>query len=196
MKNTRFKDDIEAFAKVQEGDLVAYRFLFDTYFSDLCRFIKLFLNDSSIAEQIALDIFVNLWEKKDQVKIQQSLKGYLFKSAKYKAVSYLRQKKNDIILDIDQPEFLDRDGLTPENVMELEKLREIIDEAINDLPPKSRQIYRMAKEENLSHKQIAEILELSPKTVENQVGIAVRKLRVALKPYYHHIFILCILRVL
>ena len=77
-----------------------------------------------------------------------------------------------------------------QHLMENLELREIIEAAIERIPWKSRQIYRMAWEENLSHKEIAEQLGLSPKTVENHVGIALRKLRESLSPYYRQIFMI------
>lgn len=77
-----------------------------------------------------------------------------------------------------------------QQLMENNELREIINTAINKLPEKSKQIYQMAWEENLSHKEIAEQLGITPKTVENHVGIALRKLRESLNPYYQQIFML------
>ena len=73
--------------------------------------------------------------------------------------------------------------------MEIIELRNLIESAIQKLPEKSRQVYQMAWEENLSYNEIAEKLGLSSKTVENHVGIALRKLRESLGPYYKQIFL-------
>jgi RNA polymerase sigma-70 factor (ECF subfamily) len=80
-------------------------------------------------------------------------------------------------------------SITP-HLLETNELREIIEAAINKLPEKCRQIYLLAWEDNLSHKEIAGKLGITPKTVENHVGIALRKLRESLKPYYEQIFML------
>jgi RNA polymerase sigma-70 factor (ECF subfamily) len=72
--------------------------------------------------------------------------------------------------------------------MEENELRALIETAINKLPEKSRQIYLMARNENLSHKEIAARLGITPKTVENHVGIALHKLRESLRPFYKQIF--------
>jgi len=88
------------------------------------------------------------------------------------------------------------DGLSTQQFMENNELRELIDAAICKLPEKSRQIYQLAWEENLSHKEIAEQLGITPKTVENHVGIALRKLRESLRPYYKQIFMVWVAQLL
>ncbi|MCL3781868.1 RNA polymerase sigma-70 factor [Prolixibacteraceae bacterium JC049] len=188
MKQFAFKNDKEAFQKVRRGDMAAYRFLFDCYFADLCRFLNMYVKDRYISEEIALDIFTSLWEKKEQLVIKHSLKSYLFQSARFKAISHLRQKKNWVFVDLDLPDLQDKETIAREETMEPDKLRAIIEDAINDLPEKSQKIYRLAREEKMSHKEIAELLGVSPKTVENHVGIALKKLRISLKPYYDQIF--------
>ena len=185
--------DINALNKMSKGDLNAYRYLFDSYFSDLCNFLKLYFSDQTIAEDIALEIFVSLWEKRKELKIKSSVKGYLFQSAKYKAISHLRKERKEIFTQLDVSDISDLADSEPRESIEIKELRKIIDEAINSLPEKSRIIYRMAWEENLPHKLIAEKLDISPKTVENQVGIALKKLRDSLKPYYDQIFFLCLI---
>ncbi|TKG89207.1 RNA polymerase sigma-70 factor [Puteibacter caeruleilacunae] len=192
MKQAKFKTDIEALLKVKKGDQDAFRFLFDSYFADLCKFLQMYLSDPFVSEEIALDLFSNLWEKRDNLKIESSFKGYLFQSAKYKAISHLRKKRKEIYMELDVQELQENVKENNPSHVEIDELREIIKDAINRLPEKSRMIYQMAREENLSHKQIAEKLGLTPKTVENHVGIALRKLRASLKPYYEQIFILCL----
>ena len=80
--------------------------------------------------------------------------------------------------------------------MEEKELRELIETAIEKLPEQSRKIYLMAREENLSHKEIAAQLGITPKTVENHVGIALRKLRESLNPFYKQIFMTWLLPIL
>ena len=193
MKRDVYKNDAEALLKVKEGNMRAYRHIFDSHFSDLCKFLYLYVSDSFIAEEIALDIFTSLWEKRTTLQIESSLKGYLFQAGKYKAISHLRKKKNEIYVDLNTTELQLKNDAERLMKIETDELRQIIEEAINSLPEKSREIYRMAREENMSHKQIATKLAISPKTVENHVGIALRKLRKSLKPYYEQIFVLCLI---
>ncbi len=192
MKKTGLKDDLTILYKIKDGDLNAYRYLFDNYFIDLCKFLRMYVNDQFIAEEIALDIFTNFWERRKELNINNSLKGYLFQSAKYRAISHLRKERNNIITQLNDQETLEVGDDVNIDTLEVEELRKIIDEAIESLPEKSKLIYLMAREENMSHKEIASKLGISPKTVENHVGIALKKLRNNLKPHYEEILILCL----
>lgn len=180
----------ELLQKIATGDLSSYRKLFDLYFSDLCNFLLMYLHNRSFSEEIALDIFTQIWEKRESLDIHTSLRSYLFISAKNRAISFFRREKQHIFtsLEIEQ-EQLSVD-FNSQFFLESQELKELIEEAINSLPEKNRLIYQMAWEENMSYKEIAETLGISVKTVENQVGIALRKLRAALAPYYKQIFIL------
>lgn len=178
----------EILKKIANGDLNAFRLLFDRYFSDLCNFLVIYLHNRSFAEEVALEIFTSLWEKGEQISIHTSIKSYLYTAAKNRAISIFRRNKSHLLseLDVEQTQVIadERSHLYLEN----EELRQIIGRAVQALPEQSRKIYQMAWEENLSHKEIAEKLGLSPKTVENHVGIALRKLRVQLQPFYKQIF--------
>ena len=113
----------------------------------------------------------------------------MFSSAKNKAITLYRKEHQKIFTSIDSCEFVTQIDSSPQFMMENNELRDLINEAIIKLPEKSRQVYLMAWEENLSYNEIAVQLGLSPKTIENHVGIALRKLRETLQPYYKQIFI-------
>lgn len=185
-----FGNDTEALSAVSKGDLKAYRYLFDEHFSDLCNFLMVYLHNRELSEEIALDLFVYVWEKRSSLSINSSFRGFLFAAAKNRAVSHFRKEQKRIFapFQIEQVE-LQLPGES-QHLLEHDELRQIIVAAVDSLPEKSRMIYRLAWEENLSQKEIAEKLGLSPKTVENHVGIALRKLRTYLKPYYDQIFLL------
>jgi RNA polymerase sigma-70 factor (family 1) len=188
MVNKNFKNDEEALLKLVAGDLAAYRYLFDQYFVDLCNFLRIYLHSKEFSEEIALEIYEFIWEKRETIQIRVSFKAFLFSSAKNRAIDHYRKEHRAIFstLDINEPYMPD----SPDSQYYLEEseLRGYIEMAINKLPDKSRQIYLMAREENLSHKEIAIRLGITPKTVENHVGIALRKLRETLSPFYRQIF--------
>ncbi|RKD90684.1 RNA polymerase sigma-70 factor [Mangrovibacterium diazotrophicum] len=190
--HTKYLDDNDILEQIAKGDLGAYRCLFDKYFAELCNFLLIYLRDKSFAEEVALDIFAVVWERREQLHVHTNIRAYLFTAGKNKAISIFRRSKQHLLssLDVeDQPTISD---LSSEQYLENKELRELINRAIASLPEQSRKIYQLAWEENLSHKEIAEKLDLSPKTVENHVGIALRKLREQLSPYYRQIFLLCI----
>lgn len=185
-----FSNDVSAMQEVSKGNLKAYRYLFDNHFSDLCNFLMLYLHNREVSEEIALDIFTFIWEKREQIEIKSSFKAFLITTAKYKAISQYRKDQKAVFKELGLVELNLPDPAVNEKHMESAELFSLIQKAIDDLPEKSRQIYRMAWEDNLSQKDIAEQLGLSRKTVENHVGIALRKLRESLRPYYKQIFIL------
>jgi len=177
--------------RVAESDLTAYKVLFDTYFSDLCNFLLLYLRERSFAEEVALEIFEAFWEKRTQIQVHTSIKSYLFTAAKNRAISIFRRSKQHLFSSLEIEDHLSVADEQSQHALENKELRRILDDAIGSLPEQSRKIYQMAWDENLSHKEIAEQLGLSPKTVENHVGIALRKLRDQLRPYYKQIFMFC-----
>lgn len=87
MSKQNFKTDSEALLQLADGSIVAYRFLFDHYFSDLCNFLLIYLHSKELSEEIALEIFTHIWEKRETLQIKATFKSYLFASAKNKAIS-------------------------------------------------------------------------------------------------------------
>lgn len=194
MAKQNFRNDTEALLQMADGSIAAYRFLFDHHFADLCNFLLIYLHSRELSEEIALEIFAHIWEKRETLVIKATFKSFLFASAKNKAISQYRKSHKTVFTSLDSGEHLFSDRSESSEFMENNELRELIDAAIGKLPEKSRQIYQLAWEENLSHKEIAEQLGITPKTVENHVGIALRKLRESLKPYYKQIFMLWIIQ--
>lgn len=184
----KFKDDQGALLQLAEGNLGAYRFLFDHHYSDLCNFLLIYLHSKELAEDIALDIFTFVWEKRQTLQIKANFKSFLFAAAKNKAITLYRKEHQKIFTSIDVSESAMPNDSSSQFTMENNELRDLINEAIFNLPEKSRQIYQMAWEDNMSYSEIAAQLGLSPKTIENHVGIALRKLRESLQPYYKQIF--------
>jgi RNA polymerase sigma-70 factor, ECF subfamily len=194
MAKQTFNNDTEALLQMADGNIAAYRFLFDRHFADLCNFLLIYLHSRELSEEIALEIFTHIWEKRESLAIKATFKSFLFASAKNKAISHYRKTHKAVFTSLESGEHLLSDLSESNELMENNELRELIDAAIGKLPEKSRQIYQLAWEENLSHKDIAEQLGITPKTVENHVGIALRKLRESLRPYYKQIFMLWVIQ--
>jgi len=193
MLNQNFQGDEEALLKLAAGDLAAYRFLFDRHFADLCNFLRIYLHSKEFSEEVALEIFEFVWEKRQTLQIRATFRSFLFSSAKNRAISHYRREHKVIFTSLELGDTAKSDEMNSQHFMEEHELRGFINQAISQLPEKSRKIYLMAWEENLSHKEIAAQLGITPKTVENHVGIALRKLREALRPFYKQIFMALIL---
>jgi RNA polymerase sigma-70 factor (ECF subfamily) len=182
-------EELFIFNRVVDGDKEAFRFFFEKYYPDLCNLVNIYVHDAVASEEIVQDIFIYLWEKKETIKISSSVKSYLFQASKNKSLNYLRdeRKKLDIHQQLSSRNNIDTEQ--PDSVMNANQLQEIIENAINKLPERSREIYLLAKEKKLSYKEIAQKLDISVKTVETQMSRALKSLREQLKPYYNDMFI-------
>jgi len=183
-------EELFIFNRLVEGDSEAFRFFFEKYYPDLCNLVNIYLHDPVMSEEIVQDIFIYLWEKKEKINIESSVKSYLLIASKNKSLNYLRNEKTKLNIYNKLADLNNSTAEMPDSVMNANQLREVINNAINSLPERCREIYILGKEKGLSYKEIAEELGISVKTVEAQMGKALKKLREELKPYYKDIFVL------
>ena len=181
-----------------EGDIHSFKYFFDKYYDDLCNFVHIYLHDQSLSEEIVQDIFVHFWENKERLSINASVKSYLFSASKFKSLNFLRDTRNRtrIAMEIGRDEPTQVSSDCDNLFSDPGEFKNILDEAFNQLPPKCREIFLLSKQEELSNKEIAERLGISVKTVENQMTIALKKLREYLIPFREKIFILFLIHLL
>lgn len=137
------------------------------------------------AEEVVADVFIKIWQRRARLMKLNNIHFYLYTSTRNISIDYLRkfhkQKKFDISdfnLPIDY-----RLNLTPENLLITRELAEKINIVINQLPSKCKLIFRLVKEDGLKHKEVAELLNISIKTVEAQIAIALKKLQASISVY-------------
>lgn len=178
--------DLELFQKIKQNDLSSYEVIFKKYYNDLYRFAFNYLRDQVAAEEVVQEVFLYLWEKRKKIDIQTTLKTYLYSAIKNKCLNFLRLELPKLQATTDISEvFLSTSESLPEEG-ESEKLKRYIQSAINELPNKCRQIFMLSRNAGMTYEEIAEELNLSKKTVENQMGIALKKLRESLNPVYKY----------
>lgn len=174
-------DEKTLLENIQRGDEKAFEHLFKAYYGHLCVFATKIVADEISAEEIIQDFFVKLWEKRNKLVIESSLKNYLFRSVKNSCLNHIKHSTiklkhaRYIIAEAETNHFSD-------NFIEVD-LAKKIEESIQSLPEKRRKIFRMSREEGLKYREIAEKLQLSIKTVETQMGLALKTLRNKLKDY-------------
>lgn len=157
-------------------DLQSFRELYDLYFDSLCKFLSLYTRNMQVVEDMVQEVFLSLWENKETIEITY-IKTYLFQSARNKMLNQLRNEKNrSILLEIWFEEQL-QNNLSEEDRFNTDKLLQSTSKAIQNLPPKCKEIFILNKIESLPYKKIAEAKGISIKTVENQIGIALKKIR-------------------
>lgn len=162
---------------LKNGEEKAFETLFWTYNEHVYHFIYSLLYDKSMAEDLTQNVFLKIWEKREMIDVEQNFDAYLFTIARnlvYKETEnrLLSEKLTESL----QQQFPDTDSLMEEQI-NAESLREYMNRLIEELPPSRREIFRLSRYEHLSHREIAERLSISEKTVETQINRALRFLR-------------------
>ena len=140
-------------------------------------FAGYFVGDPQTAENIVQDVFVKIWTNREKLFIQSSPKAYLYKAVKNKSINYLKSKYANIHFEEENAIFNIADFFTPEHEYEIKELKNSIDTAKKKLPDKCYHIFSLSRYSSLSNKQIAQQLNISEKTVENQITIALKKIK-------------------
>jgi RNA polymerase sigma-70 factor (ECF subfamily) len=145
------------------------------------------IGDADAARDVVQDVFYKLWKRKESISIEPSIVAYLKQATTHASYNYIEQKKNrlKILSDVMWPDKASSGG-EPGTYQELEAKAQ---RAIDKLPPKCKVIFLLSRHEQMKYREIAEHLNISLKTVENQMGIALEKLRNDLKPYLTREFI-------
>jgi len=162
--------------------------LFKKYFVQLTNFAKSYVKDEDIAKELVQDAFINLWQKKEDIDKDKSIKSYLYTTVKNRSLNYIRDNKKykNEYLDIELEKSND---FSVSDIISSEELQTQITASISNLPNKCRMIFEMSRFEDLKYKEIAEKLNLSIKTIENQIGKALKILRKDLKEYLPFLFL-------
>jgi RNA polymerase sigma-70 factor (ECF subfamily) len=162
-------------------DRAAFEALFRAHYAGLLRFAIRFVRTPAEAEELVQDVMLQIWIHRDRVAVGEELKTYLYRAVRNHALNALRRRK---------VEHGFRSTLPPEPVApptgsdeSLTETERAVAAAIAALPERCREIFLMSREQGLSYTQIASVLGLSVKTVETQMGRALKSLRIALAEY-------------
>ena len=171
---------------LKKGDENAYAYLVEKYHHNLCVYANSLIRDDLIAEDIVQNVLVRTWEKRSKLKPDFSIKNYLYKSVHNEFVDQYRKSKAVMALEKKYIAALEL-VIDEKNESQLQKMMALVTEAIEDLPPKCRQIFLLSKKEGLTNIEIAEHLDISKKTIEAQLTKAFRFLRKRLGPRFETI---------
>jgi len=153
-----------------------FRTLFQNEYARLCRYALTYMQDEQLAEDVVQETFIRIWEVKKDLIASPNIRFYLITSVKNNCISVLRKQKVQQVQYMADPPEPEPEPFfhSGEREDEQNRQRKKIRDALNLLPPKCREIFLMVKLHGLSYKQTADILKLSVKTVENQMGKALR----------------------
>lgn len=164
-----------------QSDKQAYEELFRYFYPSLYQFALSFVKTGQIAEEVVSDVFIRIWQKRAALARIHDLKLYLFISTKNTALNYLRQQKRDALLPDDYRVQLRSVYFDPEELLITAEMISRIQQAISQLPPRCQLIFKLIKDDGLKYKEVAELLNLSLKTIENQMTLALRKIGSAIR---------------
>lgn len=159
----------------------AYKTLYGGCFTPLLRFAVSIVKTKEAAEEIVADIFIKLWEQRNKLSAIQNLRVYLYVSVKNACLNYLSKKNKDIITYFDDYEVDTAIVETnPEELLITAEMKRKIEEAIDNLPPRCKMIFRLIREEGLRYKEVSEIMDISVNTIDVQMAIAVKRIAKAI----------------
>lgn len=171
----------QTLAKLQEqiarGDQRAFRQLFDYYSEKLSRFAFGIVKNKEAATEVVDEIFVKIWKQRASIQSITHLGIYLYRATKNAALNYLSKKANEqvtepfdfINIELQEEESPDQQLIAAEI---LQKIRD----AVNELPPRCKMIFKLVREDGLKYREVAEILNITVNTVDTQMLIAVKKI--------------------
>lgn len=175
---------------LRAGDIAAFEMLFRTYYKSLCNYAYTFIRDREEAEEVVQSAFTNVWEKRDSLSIHTGVKPYLYAMVRNACLNQIKHEKikqqHAAIVIADG----ERSAESVSRTVEASELEHRILEAMSKLPEQCRLVFKLSRFEDLKYAEIAEQLNISVKTVENQMGKALRVMREQLKDYLLFLFII------
>ena len=167
-------------------DETAYKELFIFFYKPLFQFAGCLTRENEVVEEIVSDVMMKVWEMGEIFAGIKSLKVYLYKSIKNRALNYVSRSNKYRIISLNAGDFaidINSCSLDPENKLIQKELHEAIISAIKSLPPKCQVVYKLIRVDGLCYKEVAEIMGISVKTVDRHLNNALHKLVYSMKIY-------------
>lgn len=158
--------------------------VYKTYFDRLYGFALVITKSENLAKDVVSDVFFNLWNAKTDLFLIKELKSYLFTSVKNQAVRALSVDPVNFQNESYEQITNSIDKVSPEDLLVGKELSEFLEEVIQKLPPQCGLVFRMIKEENLKHEEVAAQLGISPETVKYHIKTALKKIKLELEGYF------------
>ena len=168
----------ELLDRIKNNDNLAFKSLFDQYGKKVYFFINSYLKNKADAEDLTQNVFIRIWESRMSLDTNKSVKGFIFTVAYNTAIDYIRKKGfNELISLSSFSDIALSDKSSSDELVIQGQLNSLYERAVQILPPKRREIFLLSRHDGLTNKQIADHLNISVKTVENQMTAALSSLR-------------------
>jgi RNA polymerase sigma-70 factor (ECF subfamily) len=175
-------DLTELWGKIcQDDDAQAFERLYYALFNKLIKFSVYYVHQREVAEEIVSEVFVKCWNNRKSLNHIDYPESYLFIAVKNQSLKYRKKYSNIHLVELEDNDFHLVDLSDPSKKLERKELHHRLDQAIEMLPMQARIVFRLIKENGLKYKEVADILSISPRTVQTQLFRAIDKLRQTLK---------------
>jgi RNA polymerase sigma-70 factor (ECF subfamily) len=175
-----YPDETALIKALEKGDAMAFEFLMDQFYKKLCVYAHSLCQNEAQAEDIVQNVFLKLWKNREKISRTKKLNSFLYKSVYNEFIDQYRQTKEVIKLEKKHIDSLST-FLEEESDSNLENLIKIVSNEINNLPPKSKEILQLSKNEGLSNLEISEFLKISIKSVESHITKAYKTIKKSIK---------------
>ncbi|HEY8896986.1 MAG TPA: RNA polymerase sigma-70 factor [Niastella sp.] len=170
--------------QIARGDQRSFEDLYRLFYARLFNFALLYVHKGEIAEEVVNDVMINVWNKQHTLQQVQNLETYLFAAVRNQSLNYLSKYSSYHVT----PDEGEQQGFIinlndPEKELEWKEISFRLNQAIDRLPEQCRTVFKLIKEEGFRYKQVAEILNISPRTVETQLFRAIKKLDKVIELY-------------
>lgn len=176
-------------SRLKERQEAAFEEVFKANYKSLHAYSFTIIGDTSAAEEIVQNVFYKLWDRSDSLSIEGSLRAYLYRAVHNESLNYIKHLK---VRQQHQMYIVRRMDQSTENAsrkIQLKELEKRVQDALNDLPEQCRTIFQLSRFEELRYREIADRLNISVKTVENQMGKALKLMRLKLVEFLPLIFL-------
>jgi RNA polymerase sigma-70 factor (family 1) len=170
---------------VSSGEEIDFEKIFKLHYSKLIFFANKFVNDVDTAEELVSETFACLWEKRHKYSFDNSFSGFLYKMVQNRCLNYLKHKKveSEYVNYLSKNNLLNEATAFEEEKYAAKEFETYILEAIDNLPARCREVFKLSRFEQKKNREIASLLNISNKTVERQMTIALEKLRFRLQHF-------------
>ena len=173
--------DSELIQQIRQGSEKAFRMAYDMHYKLMLGVGINITKDMDVAKEVVQEVFYQFWKNRDSIKDGISIRNYLKRAVINRCINHIKYNSrftSEEVLETQQSQ-----SIAPDQELETKELKAVIDKAIANLPEKARLIFILRRHEGLSLKEIAEKLEISPKTVENQITRALKLLKAEIEPF-------------
>lgn len=169
--------------KIKKGDRKTFEKLFLRFYEPLCQFSWQFTRSRHVSEELVQEVFLAVWKSRETLDPQRDIKSYLYQSVRNKALNHIKHEQ------LAEEYNREIEWLAPAPVTqkhhydEQSEFEEAAKKAIENLPDRARQIYKLSRKDGLTYREISNVMDISVKTVESQMSRALKILRKSLSQY-------------